>query len=97
MAGEKLIPASEFCMYHNIEVSFIQSLEEYGLVELTTVEGAGFIDEDKLEDLEKMVRLYYDLHINLEGIDAIRNLLEQMKTLQSEVVWLRNKLRLYEG
>lgn len=96
MAGENLIPASEFCSHHNIEVSFIQSLQEYGLIQVTTIEGSGFIEEEQLEDLEKMVRLHYDLQINLEGLDAIHHLLEQMKGLQHEMTSLKNRLRLYE-
>jgi hypothetical protein len=35
MQEENLIPANEFCLHHNIEVSFIDSLKEYGLVEFT--------------------------------------------------------------
>lgn len=96
MAGENLIAAHEFCRHHNIELSFIQSLQEYGLVKITTVEDTGFIDEEQLEEIEKMVRLHYDLHINLEGLDAIKHLLEQMHGLQNEMIALKNRLRLYE-
>jgi hypothetical protein len=96
MANEKLIPAQEFCIHHNIEISFIDSLQEYGLLELHTMEGAGYIDEEQLEELEKMVRLHYDLNINLEGIDVIRHLLQQMHSLQHDMASLRNRLRLYE-
>jgi len=96
MAGENLIPANEFCIHHNIEVSFIHSLQDYGLIEITTVEGNGFIEEDQLEEIEKMVRLHYDLNINFEGLDAIRHLLEQMNAMQHEMTTLKNRLRLYE-
>lgn len=96
MAGENLIPANEFCSRLNIEISFIQSLQEYGLIEVMTIEGSGFIEEEQLEDIEKMVRLHYDLQINLEGIDAIHHLLEQMKDLQHQMASLKNRLRLYE-
>lgn len=97
MAGEKLIPANEFCSHHHIELSFVQALQEYGLIEITTIEETSFIDEDQLEEIEKMVRLHYDLDINLEGLDAIRHLLEQMHSMQNEITALRNRLRLYEG
>ena len=97
MAGEKLIPADEFCSYHKIEISFVQTLREYGLIETTTIEETSFINEDQLEEIEKMVRLHYDLHINFEGLDAIRHLLDQLHVMQSEMTTLRNKLRLYEG
>ena len=40
--------------------------------------------------------MYYDLSINIEGIDAIQHLLERIKQLQKEVDILKNKLKLYE-
>jgi MerR HTH family regulatory protein len=97
MAGENLIPANEFCVHHNIEVSFIHNLQDYGLIEMTTVEGTGFIDEDQLEEIEKMVRLHYELQINFEGIDAVKHLLEQLQSIQKEMTALRNRLQLYES
>jgi len=96
MADEILIPATDFCIHHNIEVSFIHSLQNHGLIELTTVESTGFINESQLQEIEKMIRLHYDLHINFEGIDAIRHLLDQIQNLQNEMTSLRNRLRLYE-
>jgi hypothetical protein len=97
MANENLIPAQEFCFHHNIEISFIDSLQEYGLLEVHTMEGTGYIDEEQLEELEKMVRLHYDLNINMEGIDAIRHLLQHLHSLEHDLVTLRNSLRLYES
>ena len=94
---ENLISANEFCLHNNIEISFIQSLQEYGLVELTNIEETLFIDSGRLSEVEKMTRLHYDLNINLEGIDAIINLLRQLEMVQDEISLLRNKLRVYEG
>ena len=36
--------------------------------------------------------MHYELGINLEGIDAIANLLEQIATLQQELMITRNRL-----
>jgi len=47
--------------------------------------------------VEKMMRLHYDLHINLEGIDAISNLLKQVQDLKKENQILKNKLKTYDG
>ncbi|WP_337813549.1 chaperone modulator CbpM, partial [Parabacteroides johnsonii] len=41
-------------------------------------------------------RMYYDLSINIEGIDAIHHLLGRVESLQQEVNRLKSKLRLYE-
>ena len=96
MQTENLIPVSEFCLNHNIEISFVRLLQETGLIEITTFEERLFIDIGQLQHLEKISRLYYDLDINLEGIDTIIHLLERISSLQDEIVFLKNRLRLYE-
>ena len=97
MQKEKLIAVQEFCINHNIEISFISTLQQTGLIEITTVKEASFIDINQLKQLEKFIRFYYDLDINLEGIETITYLLHRIESLQDEVTALRNRLRLYEG
>ena len=96
MDKEHLIPAGELCTVYRIEQSFIGSLGEYGLIEITMVEGAPFIDRAKLPELERLIRLHYELNVNLEGLDVIANLLERVNTMQQELNVLRNRLRFYE-
>ena len=97
MQEENLIPANEFCIHHNIEVSFLHLLHEYGLVEVTHKNEETFIDTNQLNELEKLLRLHYELNINLEGLDAINNLLNRLEEVQSEIITLKNKLRFYES
>jgi len=96
MHMKDLIPANEFCANHNIEVSFIRTLQENGLIEITTVEETGYIRKSQLQELERIVRLYFEMDINLEGIESINHLLEQINQMQDEITALRNRLRLYE-
>ena len=96
MQTEKLITVDEFCIHHNIEVSFISSLQQTGLIEISTIEETGFIDAGQLRQLEQFLRLYYDLDINLEGIETITHLLRRINSQQEEITALRNRLRLYE-
>jgi len=97
MEMKKMISTHEFCDSHHIEISFIQSLEETGLIEITTIEETEFIPISQLQQLEKIVRLYYDLGINIEGIDTVTNLLQRIIGLQNEVTLLKNRLRLFEN
>lgn len=92
----QLVSADEFCLHHNIELSFISALQQFGLIEITTIEQNRFVETERLHDLEKFVRLHYDLDINLEGIEAINYLLQKVKNLQGEINVLRNRLTLYE-
>lgn len=96
METPHLISADEFCSHHKVEYSFINSLHEFGLIEITTIKENRFIDTDNLNDLEKFVRLHYDLDINLEGIEAITYLLEKVKSMQQEINLLKNRLSIYE-
>lgn len=91
------IALDEFCANHNIEISFIHSLHQTGLIEITTVKETGFIDVNQLHLVEKFIRFYYDLDINLEGIETITHMLQRIFSMQDEIVSLRNRLRLYES
>ena len=85
MQKENLIPAGEFCLHHNIELSFIYSLQEYGLIEITTNQEGTFLSANQLNELEKLMRLHYELDINFEGMDAIINLLKKLQATEEEV------------
>ena len=91
-----LISAEEFCTKHQIEISFISSLQESGLVEVTIIKESSYIDVNQLQKLEKILRLYYDLDINIEGIEAITHLLNRVNDMQQEITALKNRLRLFE-
>jgi chaperone modulatory protein CbpM len=92
MEQEELISANDFCTHHHIEYSFISSLEDSGLISITSKERSLFIHVDELNKLEKYVRLHYDLDINIEGIETINYLLEKIEKMQREIVNLRNKI-----
>jgi hypothetical protein len=96
MQLENLIAINEFCVNHHIETSFIDSLQQNGLIEITTIEQIGFIDVGQLQQLEKIVQFHYELDINLEGIETINHLLQRINTMQHEIITLRNRLGLYE-
>ena len=96
MSPEYLIAINEFCASHNIDISFISSLHQTGLIEITTIEETGFINADQLKQLEKFIRFYYEFDINLEGIETITHLLQRVNSMHDEIVELRNRLRFYE-
>jgi hypothetical protein len=96
MQTEYLIAVDKFCASHNIEISFISSLEQNGLIEITNIKETGYIDAGQLQQLEKYIRFYYEMDINLEGIETITHLLRRIDQMQDEIIMLRNRLRLYE-
>ncbi|MDR7211179.1 chaperone modulator CbpM [Flavobacterium piscis] len=96
MNSENLIHIKQFCIYHEIENTFITKLNNYGLVEIIIQEEDQYLHPEQLPVIEKMIRLHYDLKINFEGIDAIYHLLNKIEVLQQNLTVAQNKLRLYE-
>jgi chaperone modulatory protein CbpM len=96
MKMEEMVLANEFCIHHNVEMSFIYSLDESGLIEITKVEEKIFVPISQLSHLEKLVRLYYQMDINLEGIETITYLLQRLDEMQQHIALLTNKLSIYE-
>lgn len=96
MDPNRYISIREFCGYHQLEKDFLHALREYGLLEIVVVSDQEFIERERIRELEKMIRLHYDLHINIEGIDVVTNLLDKVSELQDEVRLLQNRLRRYE-
>ena len=94
--SDNLIDLNVFCIHHDVEISFIRLLHQNGLVEITTLEEKVFIDTSQLKYLEQFTRLYYELDINMEGIETIAHLLHRINALQAEITALKNQLRVYE-
>lgn len=92
-----LIIVSDYCDKCHIEPSFILLLEEDGLIEVQVIENQKYILASQLRELERYTRMYYDLSINIAGIDAIRHLLDRMQTMQDELHRLRKRVRVYDS
>lgn len=96
MQTEYLISVDKFCANHSIEISFLNSLQQTGLIEISTVDETSFINFNQFQKTEKFIRFYYDLDINIEGIETIYHLLQRINLMHDEIALLRNRLRLYE-
>ncbi|HAQ69401.1 chaperone modulator CbpM [Salibacteraceae bacterium] len=97
MIDEHFIPTQTLCSQYNIEISFVDALNRMGLIQIEIIEETQFIHQDQLGDLEKIIRLHYELNVNLEGIDVVFNLLEKEREIRKELTALQNRLRLYEN
>lgn len=96
MENKNLVPTAVCCQHYQVELSFIHSLEQYGLLKTIKVEADEFIEADALESLEKFIRMHYDLDINLQGIEAIGFLLERVQEMKQEIAHLKSRLTIYE-
>lgn len=92
----ELVIVSEYCHKCHIEPSFIDMLEEGGLIEIYTEGNEHYLLASQLPEVERYSRMYYDLSINMEGIDVIHHLLAKIETMQHEIDLLHKQLSLYQ-
>lgn len=92
----ELIIVNDYCHKCHIDPSFITLLGDEGLIEIQTEAGERYLLVSELPELEKYCRLYYDLSINVEGIDTIRLLLERIQSMNDEINLLKAKLNIYQ-
>jgi chaperone modulatory protein CbpM len=97
MNTENFIPLATLCTHYHIEMAFFDSLNEVGLIEIESIEESHYIHAERISEVERIIRLRNDLHLNLEGIDVVLNLLQKMDQLQHELTSAQNRLRLYEN
>ena len=96
MSGNRLL-YSECLRIYEVEESFIESLQEVGLIQVIDQDEDRFVAYDDLSDLEQFIRWYYEMDINVEGIDALRHMLQRVRSLQSEIAQLRHELQFYRS
>jgi hypothetical protein len=94
---KQLISIHKICETYQIPDSFFDELIAYDLLPVHQKETDLMIDENQLPHIEKLMRLYFDLNINMEGIDVIINLLNQIAKMQDEINVLKQRLKVYEN
>lgn len=96
METANLIRVQHICECHQIEISFINSLVDFGLIDLIILKNDSYIPQNQLNDVEKMIRLHHELNINLEGIDTINHLLKRISYLEDALQSAQNKLKAFD-
>jgi hypothetical protein len=96
MKEKDLIPIGTLCEQYRLELSFFEEMGEIGLIEFTVYNGNKHVHLDTLHQVEKILRIHRELHVNLEGIDVVMNMLQRQEQLRQELLNLQNRLRRYE-
>ncbi|AZI67533.1 MerR family transcriptional regulator [Kaistella daneshvariae] len=78
------ISREELVKIYNVEITFFDSLEEAGLVSPVTENEIKYLLYDELPAFERFTNWYYDLEVNMPGLEIINHLLEKLEKLQAE-------------
>jgi chaperone modulatory protein CbpM len=96
MESNELIPIHTFHHHYHVEEAFITSLYDLQLVEITTIDDVRYVAVTHLPQVEKLIRLHSDFNLNADALAIAAHLLEKVENLQSELLTLRSRLRIYE-
>ncbi|WP_417786484.1 chaperone modulator CbpM [Tenacibaculum sp.] len=96
MSDKELISVQKVIIHHNLDEQFIESIESFQLIEFIVKDSNKYLHTEQLPILEKIIRLHYDLEVNMQGIDVINNMLDRMDSMHKTIQQLENKLKLYE-
>ena len=96
MENKDLISIETVCTQYSVPETFVHSLREYRLIETHTDGDMEYIQVTHLHSVEKMIRLHYELNINMEGLDVLNNLLHHVTELKKENQRLKDRVKLYE-
>lgn len=97
MKKENYIDITTICMNYNVSDTFVIALYDFNLIQIEEINNIKYISMDEMKEFEKFARMYNELEINPEGIDAIYHLMRRMQTMEEEITLLKQRLKLYEA
>ncbi|WP_419211412.1 chaperone modulator CbpM [Maribacter sp. X9] len=96
MQTENFILISHYCQHTQIPVDFIYTLQEYGFIETKQIENKVYVESHAIIEIERIARLQNELGINLEGIDALYNMMHRVNQLELQLRRTTERLKIYE-
>lgn len=72
-----------------IDITFIKELHHNELISIIVINTEEFIDENDLSNLERYSNWYYDLELNMQGIEIVSDLLNKITLLKEEIRLLK--------
>lgn len=85
----QLVSIRQLCQSYQLDIQVMMEFADAGLYTPIIEQQEWFLDSDELPELESLIRLFQSFAIPPEGLDVIRHLRRQVKTL-------REQLRRYE-
>lgn len=90
----RIIFIKDYCDSYGIEENFIEQLKEFELIEIKSKDHLEYVFEDQVNDLDKFRRLFYDMEVNMEGIDIIQQLLLRLEERTKLINELQSQLNI---
>lgn len=86
---------TECVALYDIDLNFFDALATSGLLKVVEERQELYISYEDLDDLERYATMYYDLEINVAGLEVIARLLDDIRSIQEENRRLKQGLARY--
>ena len=86
---KQYIAVRSICSLYEISESMISHMADYDLIEIIFTDEVAHLCIEEVPKLERYIRLYLDLGINVEGLAVIKDLLEERDQLRREILRLK--------
>lgn len=96
METHQLIKFEDVCLHHNLDNGFITQIKEFEIIKFIIKDNILFIAITDMPVIERVIRLHYDLNINMEGIEVIQQMRNRIESLQKTVQQLQNQLAIHQ-
>lgn len=96
MSKKQYILLDKFCRHTNISDVFLKKLIEFDMISHQQIDNTLYLLEDEIDTIERMFRLHQDFGINTQGLDIINEMLLRIEEMESEILYLKKRLSLYE-
>jgi len=74
-----------FCEFHKVDIQLVYSIIDNGFIEVHQENKVVFIPASSIENLERCIRLYNDLGVNMAGLEVITH-------MRTKILELRERL-----
>ena len=86
---KQYIAVKSICTLYEVSETMLISMAEYDLIEIVITDEVPHLYIEEVAKLERYMRLYLDLGINIEGLAVIKDLLEEREVLRGEILRLK--------
>lgn len=92
----KLIKFKDVCVHHKLDDVFITQIQEFEMVKIVLKNNIQYISTEEMPVIERVIRLHYDLNINMEGIEVIQQMRSRIENLQEMVHQLKQQIAIHQ-
>ena len=96
METYQLIKFEDVCIHHDLDTGFVETIKTFEIINFIVKDNVHYIAIDDMPVIERVIRLHYDLQINMEGIAVINRMRSKIENLQETIQKLQNKLAVYQ-